>query len=123
MNEHRSPRILDIGWGRIRIDGHGTFKDAKLYPGGARAWDWNETGTRHKPGVQPADVVELVGHGARLVVLSTGVLEMLGVCPATLAWLESQDVAVEVHATPAAVEVYNHLAKHEPVGALIHSTC
>jgi hypothetical protein len=48
---HRSPRILDTGWGRIRIDGHGTFKDAKLYPGGARAWDWNETGTRHKPGV------------------------------------------------------------------------
>ena len=55
-----SPRILDCRWGRGRVDGHGTIKDAKLYPGGARAWDWRETGTRHDPGIQPADVAELV---------------------------------------------------------------
>ena len=48
-----SPRITDCCWGRVSIDGHGAVKDAKLYPGGARAWDWRETGTRHGPGIQP----------------------------------------------------------------------
>ena len=119
-----SPRILDCRWGRVRVDGHGTIKDAKLYPGGARAWDWRETGTRHDPGIQPADVAELVERGATTVVLSRGVLRMLQVCPETLRQLESQGVAVQVLPTPEAVETYNRLAEGEAaVGALIHSTC
>ena len=56
-----------------RFEGSGSLKDAKLYPGGARAWDWRETGTRHDPGIQPTDVAELLDHGAEVVVLSTGV--------------------------------------------------
>jgi hypothetical protein len=123
MTGLRSPPITACRWGFLHVDGHGTFKDAKLYPGGARAWDWNETGTRHQPGIQPADVAELIEHGARIVVLSTGVMEILGICPTTLVWLESQDVVVEVHPTPSAVAAYNRLAADEPVGALIHSTC
>jgi hypothetical protein len=119
----RSPRILECRWGLVRIDGHGTVKDAKLFPGGARAWDWNETGTRHRPGIQPADVAELIEHGASTVVLSRGVLRMLGACPETLQQLEAEGVAVEVLPTPEAVETYNRLAEREPVGALIHSTC
>ena len=67
-------------------------KDAKLYPGGARAWDWRETGTRHRPGIQPADVAELVEHGAMTVILSTGVFRMRGVCPETLQLLKDQGV-------------------------------
>jgi hypothetical protein len=118
-----SPRILECRWGRLRIDGHGTVKDAKLYPGGARAWDWRETGTRHDPGIQPADVAELVEHGAEVVVLSTGVWQMLKVCPETLRALESQGVSVQVLPTPEAVASYNHLAESRAVGALIHSTC
>jgi hypothetical protein len=120
----RSPRILDCRWGLVRVDGHGTVKDAKLYPGGARAWDWRETGTRHRPGIQPADVAELVEHGATTVVLSRGVLRMLQVCPETVRELERDGVAVEVLPTPEAVERYNRLADREAaVGALIHSTC
>jgi hypothetical protein len=119
----RSPRVLECSWGRVRIEGHGQVKDAKLYPGGARAWDWRETGTRHVPGIQPADVVELVDHGARRVVLSTGVWQKLKVCPETLQALASRGVAVEVLPTPEAVDTYNRLAGTEPVGALIHSTC
>ncbi len=120
----RSPPILECRWGLVRIDGHGTVKDAKLYPGGARAWDWRETGTRHRPGIQPADVAELVEHGAMTVILSTGVLRMLGVCPETLQELKDQGVLVEVLPTPAAVEMYNRLAdRAAAVGALIHSTC
>jgi hypothetical protein len=119
-----SPRILDCRWGQVRVDGHGTVKDAKLYPGGARAWDWRETGTRHHPGIQSADVAELLERGATTVVLSTGVLRMLGVCPETLRRLESCGVAVEVLPTPEAIETYNRLVDGEAaVGALIHSTC
>jgi hypothetical protein len=120
----RSPRILDCRWGQVRIDGQGAVKDAKLYPGGGRAWDWRETGTRHDPGIQPADVAELVEHGATTIVLSTGVLRMLGVCPETLRQLEGRGVVVEVLPTPEAVETYNRLVDGETaVGALIHSTC
>ena len=57
------------------------------------------------------------------VVLSTGVLRMLKVCPETLRELASQGVAVEVLPTPEAVATYNRLAERERVGALIHSTC
>jgi hypothetical protein len=120
----RSPRILECRWGLVRIDGYGTVKDAKLYPGGARAWDWGETGTRHRPGIQPADVAELLDHGSATVVLSRGVLRMLGVCPETLRQLEAESVAVEVLPTPEAVEIYNRLVSDgTAVGALIHSTC
>jgi hypothetical protein len=99
------------------------MKDAKLYPGGARAGDWRETGTRHDPGIQPADVVELVDHGAEVVVLSKGVLRMLKVCPETLALLNEKGVRCHILPTGEAVETYNLLCETERVGALIHSTC
>jgi hypothetical protein len=79
-----SPRITSVSWGRIEVAGLGTGKDFKLYPGGGREWDWAETGTRHSPGIQPADVEELVEHGATVVVLSQGMEERLEVDPATL---------------------------------------
>ena len=120
----RSPRILECRWGVIGIDGLGIVKDAKLFPGGARAWDWRETGTEHRPGIQPTDVAELIDHGAATVVLSTGVLQMLAVCPETLQGLRDSGVAVEVLPTPIAVETYNRLVEQNlAVGALIHSTC
>jgi hypothetical protein len=123
-NPQRSPLVLECRWGLVRIDGLGQVKDAKLFPGGARSWDWGETGTQHDPGIQPADVAELVECEATTVVLSTGVLRMLGVCPETLQQLEAQDVAVLVLPTPEAVEAYNRLVRDgAAVGALIHSTC
>jgi hypothetical protein len=118
-----SPRIAECSWGHLSIEGHGSLKDAKLYPGGARPWDWRETGTRHNPGIQPADVVELLDHGAEVVVLSRGVLRMLKVCPETLALLQAKGVRVHVLPTGEAVTTYNLLRETERVGALIHSTC
>ena len=118
-----SPRVTHLSWGRIEVEGVGRFKDAKLWPGGARAWDWRETGTRHVPGVQPADVEELVGNGAAIVVLSRGMHERLRVPADTLRWLESLGVQAHVLQTEDAVERYNELAEREPVGALFHSTC
>lgn len=50
MNQQRiSPRITHLSWRRLDVDAERSFKDAKLYPGGAREWDWRETGTDHDP--------------------------------------------------------------------------
>ena len=119
----QSPRISVCGWGHVHVEGFGTVKDSKLYPGGARAWDWGETGTQHVPGIQPADVAELLDHGSRTVILSRGVLRMLQVCPETLAMLRERAIRVHVLPTGEAVTTYNLLRAAEPVGALIHSTC
>ena len=120
----RSPKITHLSWGRLEVEGQdSTFKDAKLFPGGARAWDWNETGTNHEPGIQPADVEELLERGATIVVLSKGFHERLGVTPETLRMLEERGVAAHVRQTEEAIRLYNELRETEKVGALIHSTC
>lgn len=118
-----SPRIESLSWGVVTVEGGRRFKDAKLFPGGAREWDWRETGTRHSPGIQPADVAELLDRGAKIVVLSRGQQRRLEVMPRTLEELGERGVEVRVHETSRAVEVYNRLRGDVAVGALIHSTC
>lgn len=123
MEDAGSPAIRSLAWGSVDTD-VGAFRDAKLWPGGGRGWDWNETGTSHRPGIQPADVAELVDNGARTVVLSRGQHDRLQVMDATVEHLQAQGVAVEVLESRAAVERYNRLAEEgQAVGALIHSTC
>lgn len=119
----QSPRIARISWGRVLVDGVGTGKDFKLYPGGARVWDWSETGTAHVPGIQPADIAELLQAGASVVVLTRGMQERLQVHPETLELLRREGIDVYVEETLAAVQRYNRLAVTEPVGGLFHSTC
>jgi hypothetical protein len=123
--ETRSPLVTHLSWGRLEVEGwDGQFKDAKLFPGGVREWDWRETGTSHEPGIQPADVEELLDRGANVVVLSRGFHERLRVCRATLRELEERKVSVYVEQTGEAVRIYNELSKaDEKVGALVHSTC
>jgi hypothetical protein len=122
-DQDRSPRILEISWGHMQVEGLGTGKDFKLYPGGGRDWDWAETGTRHSPGIQPADVEELLAHGATSVVLSLGMDQQLQVSPATLDFLRERSVAVQIAETQEAARIYNKLAEDTPVGGLFHSTC
>ena len=95
----------------------------KVFPGGAREWDWRETGTHHVPGIQPADVQELIERGAKAVVLSKGIWERLQVCPEALEVLVNKGIAVEVLQTETAVERFNELRESVPVGGLFHSTC
>jgi len=119
-----SPHITHFSWGRVAVEGYDReFRDVKLYPGGAREWDWSETGTHHEPGIQPADVEELLKQGATVIVLSKGVEERLLTCPETLQMLEEMGIETYVLQTEKAVERYNELSQHERVGALIHSTC
>ena len=122
--ETRSPKVTHHSWGRLEVEGaSGPFKDAKLFPGGARAWDWRETGTNHEPGIQPADVEELLEHGATAVVLSNGFDERLRVTRDALRMLEDRGISAYVRQTEEAIRLYNELRETERVGALIHSTC
>lgn len=120
QGERAHPQITGVSWGRVEVEGYGAFKDARLYPGGAEEWDWNETGTRHSPGVQPADVRPLLERGASAVVIGTGFHERLGVKTETLRLLQERGVGVYVRETGEAVRLLGEL---EGAGALIHSTC
>lgn len=123
-DQPRSPRIARCTWGRIEIEGGLAFKDAKLYPGGARQWDWRETGTNHTPGIQPGDVEELLERGATVVVLSSGMLQRLRVTPEATSLLDERGVESHVLPTRQAVELYNRLTEqHAAVGGLFHTTC
>jgi hypothetical protein len=118
-----SPRIAALAWGKLEVEGVGTFRDAKVFPGGAREWDWSETGTDHEPGIQPADVDELLRHGATSIVLSQGMNGRLHVCAETLRLLAEHGVMTHVLPTAEAVELYNRLRERQPVAGLFHTTC
>ena len=119
-----SPRVTHLAWGRLEVEGQDTpFKDVRLFPGGAREWDWRESGTSHTSGIQPADVEGLLERGASVVVLSQGFQGRLQVCPDTLRLLQERAIPVHMLGTEEAVRVYNQLSEQEPVGALIHTTC
>ena len=117
-----SPRITNLSWGRLQTE-TGTFKDARLFPGGAEEWNWNETGTSHYPGIQPADVELLLQRGATVIVLSRGFHGRLHVAPETHEMLQEQDVITHIAQTEEAANLYDKLRTTEKVGALIHSTC
>jgi hypothetical protein len=119
-----SPRVVNDGWGYVEIEGLGRFRDAKLWPGGGREWDWSETGTDHRPGIQPADVTELLAHLPDVVVLSCGRNGRLGVCHETLSVLEERGVAVVREETGAALKTYDVLASEgRRVAGVFHTTC
>jgi hypothetical protein len=108
----------------MTVESVGSGKDFKLWPGGGRPWDWTETGTHHVPGIQPADVEELLERGSDVVVLRQGVLMRLRTCKQTLELLEAKGVEVKVAETIAAAKLYNRFAAGgRAVGGLFHSTC
>ncbi|MCL6437771.1 MAG: Mth938-like domain-containing protein [Rubrobacteraceae bacterium] len=118
-----APRVTGLSWGRIETE-IGSFRDARLFPGGAREWDWGETGTHHHPGVQPADVSELLERGAREVIIGCGFHGRLGVSPETRVFLEGHGIELHVLQTPEAAALYERLCEEgRAVGALVHSTC
>jgi hypothetical protein len=124
QSSDRSPRINGVSWGRLEVEGTTEpYKDAKLFPGGSREWNWQETRTAHKPGIQIADVQELLDHGASVVVLSRGMAECLHVPRETLKFLKNAGIEAHVLPTKDAAALYNKLAQTEPVGGLFHTTC
>lgn len=120
----RAPRIAGVASGRLSVDGReAPYKDAKLWPGGSREWDWNETGTRHAPGVQPADLEELLENGAEVVIVGRGMEGALGVAEETVRALAATGVELVAARTEEAVRRYNDLRESRPVGGVFHTTC
>ena len=87
-NDFLSPSIRRLSWGHMEVDGVGLGKDFKLWRGGGREWVWRETDTHHVPGIQPADIKELLEKDSQTIVLSRGMLLMLRTCQETLDLLE-----------------------------------
>jgi hypothetical protein len=124
ISDNVSPSIDRISWGRMEVAGLGVHKDFKLWPGGGRNWDWRESDTHHSPGIQPADIEELLENGCESVVLSRGMLLRLRISPETLVLLNQRQIPVHIVETKAAVAIYNGMAaRGEMVGGLFHSTC
>ncbi len=124
MSLKKSPEILDFSWGEILIDGYEKpFKDVKLFPGGAREWNWNETGTDHTKGIQPEDLTELIEHGAEILIISKGMLNRLRLSEKAKIFLQSAGIEYFHLNTKKAVVTYNRLRIEKAVGGLIHTTC
>lgn len=94
-------------------------------------WDWNQTGTHHKPGIQIADL-ELLGGGKYLtdlpfkttIYLSLGVDGVLECPEATIKHIKNRGFEVVVERTPELVRLFNEaLLTGKPAVGLFHSTC
>ncbi len=72
-------------------------------------------------GSQPANVEELLAHGATAVVLSRA--RQLQVAPATRDYLKQHRAAVHVAETREAVKIYNELAERGLAAGLFYFTC
>ena len=117
-------RKLHVSWGRLEVEGKAKpYKDAKLFPGGSREWNWRETGTEHVPGIQPADVQELLDHGAKVVVLSRGMTECLRVSGETLDFLKEGRIEAHILPTTEAAELLQLACKTRASWGLFHTTC
>ena len=115
--------IASFQWGQIVDSGGRVFKDARLFPGGVEEWDWRKTGTRHDPGIQIADLADLVASGPDVVILSRGVDLVLQVPQATIDYARKHEATVLVLQSEEAVSEYNRRIAKERVVALVHSTC
>jgi len=116
--------IKSAKWGEMVLEDDSAYKDVKLYPGGHRAWDWKETGTRHRPGIQIKDIEELIENGAEVIILSKGYDCVLLTTEEAEVYLNDNMIPYHILQTEEAVEMYNKLVEeNNKVGALIHSTC
>jgi len=119
--------ITGLSWGNIEVSIAGEkhhFKDCKVWPGGARSWDWGETGTQHSPGIQMADIEEILAHDIDELVLARGQLGHLGVSAETEEELRKRGVTYHIELTKKAIHLFNKLSKQgKRVGGVFHSTC
>lgn len=127
MEERDATLITHLAWGQMEVTAGGQifhFKDCKVWPGGVVAWDWNDTGTQHEPGIRPADIQDILEKGVEVVILARGVFSRLGVCPETEELLRARGIEYHIMETKQAVALYNDLARQgRKVGGVFHSTC
>jgi len=125
LNMH-APLIKTLSWGTIVVgcdQKESQYRDCKIWPGGAKEWNWKETGTQHSPGVQIADLQDFIDQ-VDIVILSQGMLLVLKVPQETIDYVKNLGKECIVGQTQAMVEKYNELVnKGKKVGGLFHSTC
>lgn len=138
-----NPEIVSHKWGEMivddKADGAGgagagagagagvtrrTYRDCKLFPGGSREWDWRLTDTHHHPGIQRADLMDVLKDRTSLVILSTGMDGALAVTPEVEESLKGDGIEYLVARTEEAIRMYKKAtsAKKRVVG-LFHMTC
>ena len=119
--------ITDLSWGNMEVSIAGEklhFKDCKVWPGGARAWDWGETGTHHSPGIQLVDIEEVLEKGAETIILTRGQFGRLDISPQVETFLRERGVDYHIENTRKAVALFNELVQQgKRVGGVFHSTC
>jgi len=119
--------ITNLSWGKMEVDLGGelqVFKDCKLWPGGGREWRWDETGTHHSPGIQPADIEEILAHKVEVILLTRGQLGRLGVAEETEDFLRKRGIPYRIERTKKAVALFNEMTRAgKRVGGVFHSTC
>ncbi len=106
--------ITSVSWGRTEVRvGSETyrFRDCKVWPGGAMEWDWRLTGTKHEPGIQPADIEEILEQDVEVMILSRGQKLLLRTSPETGRLLDSRGIEYHVEETRRAVEPFNRLTE------------
>lgn len=121
------PYIEHFSWGKVTVrhaDGSlHTYQDCKVTPVGSKKWDWRETDTHHRPGIQIADVKD-IAQTAHIIILTRGVDLVLQTKPETIDYLKGLGKEVHVEQTEKAIELYNKLVKEgKKVAIIIHSTC
>lgn len=119
--------IEHIKWGEITVDDNGKRivyqGDAKLWPHGSKKWDWGKTGTHHNPGIQIADIQELMDK-TDIIILTRGMDLVLQVPQETIDYAKKLGKQVYVGQTEQMVSTYNELVKAgKKVAGVFHSTC
>jgi len=71
-------------------------------------------------GIQPADVQELLDHGAKVVVLSRGMAECLGVPRETLDFLKERRIEAHILPTTQAAELQPACKRRPSRGVVSH---
>lgn len=120
-------RIKQLTWGSIEVQVGSvtrTFRDCKLWPGGAVSWNWQETDTHHEPGIQPADIEEVLAKDIDVILLTRGRLLRLKMAPETERLLETSGIEYYFEETRRAADRFNQLIEEgRRPGGVFHSTC
>jgi len=120
------PTITDIKWGKITVEQDGKqqqYNDCKLWPQQSKEWNWRETNTHHRPGIQVADIKEFIDK-VDVVILTRGMDLVLQVAPETIEFLKNIKKEYHVGETKKMVQLYNTLTQQgKRVGGVFHSTC
>ncbi len=98
-------------------------RDIRIWPEGSQVWDWRKAGTHHIPGIQIADIADLLPT-VSIVILTRGVDGILEIPQATIDYCNNAGKTVYTGRTYEMIALYNSLLQEgKKVAAVIHLTC